>query len=73
MEMYEAIEKATLLLRENGYKFNGSNIIAPEAKGPLDAISIQHQLSDITYYRGQERTLQLKYIGDNLKLVEAEI
>lgn len=59
------MKEAIKLLMDNGYIIKGSSIIAPDCDSPLDAISIQDQLSDIGY--------RLEYIGDKLKIVEVEV
>lgn len=57
-------QKCINILTENGYEIKGNKVIAPDADSPLDAISIQDQLSDNGY--------RLQYVGDTLKLVDCE-
>lgn len=71
MKKQEAKAIAVKLLAENGYKFKGDIITAPDADSPLDAISIQDQLSDIVF--DDSFTFHLQYVGNHLKLVQADI
>ncbi len=74
MKTSEAKGKAHKILTNAGYIFKGESIIAPDTKSPIEAISIQNQLSDITFFEnGKEYTFQLRYIGDKLKLVNEEL
>ncbi len=61
----KAKQAAIDFLTSKGYIFKGQNITAPDADSPLDAISIQNELEDVT---NCEFTLQ--YVGDNLRLVK---
>ena len=71
MKRSEAKQIVTKLLTDAGYQISGDNITAPEAQSPLDAISIQDQLSDIVFEG--DNVFQLQYVGDRLSLVEVEI
>lgn len=74
MKKNEALTKAKALLTSSGYKLIGGSIIAPDADGPLDAISIQAELSDIVYSENDsEFIFRLEHIGDKLKLIEVEL
>lgn len=56
--------KCIEFLTSKGYIFNGQNITAPDTNSPLEAISIQDELEEIS-----DCKFTLQYIGDNLRLV----
>ena len=74
MTKSETKTKAIEMLADSGYTFKGDTLTAPDAQYPLDAISIQNQLSEITYFEnGEEYCFQLRYEGGKLKLINEEL